>query len=229
MPINNISNAACSYCNCSPHCLIESNPFNRISQLLVKRTRHFARNETLCVLNDRFQNIYIIKQGAVKAYQVDINGHECIHAFYFSGEMFGYRAIHTGHYISTVVALTDTLVCEIPYDQFVDSLQYNLELSKHFLSLISRQLSTSSYVDIISAENRVAAFLIDMSLRIKRNNPMQELVLPMSRQDIGNYLRLTAETVSRILSRLQKNKLIIVEGKSIRILNPEKHQSLKIS
>ena len=222
----NVTTSSCAYCSFMPLCTIEGHHADDIKHPLVTRTRHFTRNEALCVLNSKFQSIYIIKKGAVKAYQVDINGHEHIHAFYFTGEMLGFRAIHSGHYISTVVALTDTIVCEVPYLQFVDLLKTQPELYKSFFSLFSKQLTASSYVDIQSAEQRIAAFIIDLSLRTDNATPNLDITLPMSRHDIGNYLRLTAETVSRILSRLQKKCIIATDRKIIRIENLQKLKQL---
>ncbi len=207
-----------------PICTSEGNSV--LDHALSVRTKHFASQEALCVLNSKFQNIFVIKKGAVKAFQVDINGHERIHAFYFTGETLGFRAIHAGHYISNVVALTDTIVCEVPYHQFVDSLKTKPELYKSFVSLASKQLTAPAYTETASAEKRIAAFIIDLSLRTDSAIPMQELTLPMSRTDIGNYLRLTAETVSRILSRLQKERIIHANRKFIRIENLDKLKEL---
>lgn len=215
-------------CNCSfmPFCKTKLSNNQTPDTLLATRTRHFVRNQALCVLNDKFQNIYIIKKGAVKAYQVDRNGNERIHAFYFAGETIGYRSIHAGHYISTVVALTSTVVCELSYDHLIDFLKTKPELYNYILALVSKQLGKMSFMDVASAEQRIAAMLIDLSIRAEGAIPMRELTLPMNRQDMGNYLGLTAETVSRILSRLQKNDIIEAERKFIRITNPQKLQQL---
>lgn len=215
---------SCHYCGFMSIC--NTHAHNELKHsLLSTRTRCLQRNEALCVLNNKFHSIHIIKKGAVKAYQVDINGYEHIHAFYFTGEALGFRAIHAGHYISNVVALTDTIVCEVPYSHFVESLKTNPELSASFFSLISKQLTASTYIDISPAKKRLAAFILDLSLRTDNAIPLQQLTLPMSRQDIGNYLRLTAETVSRLLSQLQKEKIIKTERKLIKIINlPRLHE-----
>lgn len=221
--LNPFKNCHCSF---EPLCMAKYSNTNSAPQSLVSRTRYVQRNEALCTLNNKFRNIYIIKSGAVKAYHVDIEGREHIHAFYFAGEALGYKAIYTGHYISTVVALTDSLVCEVPYEHFISCMDNKPELYKHTLSIISKQLTASIYVDMASAEQRIAAFLIDISLRADKAIPMREIMLPMSRQDIGNHLRLTPETVSRILSRLHKDQIIIANGKYIQILNPKRLQQL---
>ena len=220
----NSSANPCAYCCFNTVCTAEGG--HKPDHSFIVRTRHFASNEALCVMNSKFQSIYVIKKGAVKAYQVDINGYEHIHAFYFSGESLGFRAIHTGHYVSTVVALTDTIVCDVPYHQFIVKLKTNPELYKSFFSLVSKQLTASAYVDTATAEQRIAAFIIDLSLRADSVTPPLELTLPMSRNDIGNYLRLTAETVSRVLSRLHKQNIIHTNRKFIRIENLAKLKQL---
>lgn len=189
---------------------------------MVTARRQLARHDVLCLPKNKFQNLYAIERGALKAYQVDASGREHIHGFYFAGEVLGYKAIHTGHYLSTVVALTDTVVCEVPYEQFLERLKVKPELYKHILTLMSKQLNAGAYVDAASAEQRIAAFLIDVSQRIGGAIPLSELTLPMSRQDIGNYLGLTAETVSRVFSRLQQENVITTNRKLIQIENPAK-------
>ncbi len=217
----------CSHCNFSPFCEGE-NQVNHESHCslnaLVTHTRTLARNEMLCTRNNKFQSLFAIKSGAVKAYQVDSNGKEHIKAFYFAGEVLGYRAIHTGFYLSSVAALTDTVVCEVPYDSLLELLKVKPELNQPILALISKQLAAGSYVDASSAEQRVAAFIIDVTARI--GGASLSVKLPMSRMDIGNYLGLTAETVSRILMRLQDDGILLIDGKSVKIQDPDRLRSL---
>lgn len=186
-----------------------------------KQQLMLKRDEVLCLPNDKFQNLYVIQHGALKAYQVDVGGKEQIRGFYFAGEILGYEAIYTGHYTYSAVALLDTLVCEIPYEHFLELIHARGLLQKQALHLISKQLNMGSYLIDITAEQRLAAFLIDLSTRLYPLSNPTELALPMSREDIGNYLRLTAETVSRIISRLKKNNIIGIHHKKIDFLKPD--------
>lgn len=213
-----LNSSNCTHCNFTPICQADAelNHHTHCSlNSLVTNTRTLARNEMLCMRNNKFQSLFAIRSGAVKAFQVDSNGKEHIKAFYFTGEVLGYRAIHTGFYLSSVVALTETIVCEVPYDSLLELLKIKPELSQTILALISKQLSAGSYVDASSAEQRVAAFIIDVAPRIA--GASLSVKLPMSRQDIGNYLGLTAETISRILMRLQDEGMLLIDGKSITI------------
>lgn len=223
MANDNLTKNTCLHCNFIPFCGAEVD--NSCSHLLATNTRRLARNEVLCVRNNKFQSLFAIEKGAVKAYQVDSHGKEHIKSFYFAGEVLGYRAIYTGFYISSVVALTNTVVCEVPYDNFLALLKAKPELHPHILALISRQLTIGSYVDATSAEQRLTAFIIDVTKRL--NGPQARFVkLPMSRQDIGNYLGLTAETVSRLFSRLQEEGVLSIDGKSVHIRDYKKLQHL---
>lgn len=194
--------------------------------LTVKRLRRLKRNEILCLPKKPFQNLYAIQSGALKAYQVEADGKERIRGFYFAGEVFGYEAIYTGNYLFTTVALSETVICENPYDNFLALISSQPTLQKHILYLLSQQLNIGSYLAATTAEQQIAGFLLDLSARLYASGTPLEFSPPMSRQDMGNYLRLTPETISRIFSLLQKNKIIAAVNKTIRMLQPEKLQQI---
>ncbi|TAK77619.1 MAG: cyclic nucleotide-binding domain-containing protein [Gammaproteobacteria bacterium] len=215
MPSSIPSYLSCTRCTFAPFCLTEEHR-------AAKQFRTLERNETLCLPKNKFQNLYVVQHGALKTYQTEADGKELIRGFYFANEILGYEAIYTGHYLFSAVALAETLVCEIPYNHFLESLQSKPALQKRILYLISRQLNVGSYLLSTTAEQRLAAFLIDLSVRLHPLEMKLEFLLPMSRQDIGNYLGLTAETISRIFSRLQKNNIVSIDHKKIHLLQPEK-------
>lgn len=194
---------------------------NQVSRA-VKQYHPLKKHEVLYLPENKFRNIYAIQHGHLKTYQIDADGNELIRGFYFTGEALGFEAIYTQHYLFSAVALTDSVVCEIPYDNFLELLHLNPALQKHILYLMSQQLNRGSYLPSITAEKRLAAFLIDLSYRLHPQEMQPRYLLPMSRQDIGNYLKLTAETISRLLSQFKKNKIIAIEHKKIHLLQPEK-------
>jgi len=219
--------ASCDHCTFAPFCINEDDTeevqqFNRA----VKQTRKLQRNEVLFLPRNKFQSLYIIQQGALKTYQTEADGKELVRGFYFETEILGYEAICTGHYLFAAVALTDTIVCEITYTRFLSLMQDKPELQKSILHLISQELNVRSYLLLSSAEQRLAAFLIDLSSRLSPNKINYYLTLPMSRQDIGNYLRLTGETVSRVLSRFQRKRIIKIDHKKISLLQPDLLQTI---
>lgn len=223
--VNFISeHSMCGNCTFSPFCLTEGEKSHQMTQinLAVKQHYHLKKHDVLCLPQNTFRNLYAIQRGTLKTYQVDAKGNELIRGFYFSGEILGFDAIYTRNYLFSAVALSETVVCEIPYDNFLELLHTRPSLQKHILYLISQQLNIGSYLISITAEQRLAAFLLDLSSRLHPIETQLEFILPMSRQDIGNYLRLTAETISRLLSQFKKNKIITVDHKKIHFLDPEK-------
>jgi len=220
----NLKFSACLGCHFVPFCSSECNHGGNGKQLTssVKRLLRLKRKEVLYLPKHKFQNFYAIQKGALKTYQMEANGKELIRAFYFAGEILGYKAIATGHYLFSATALTDTVICEIPYDEFLKQVHAEPELLKLSFHLISKQLNSGAYLAASTAEQRLAAFLIDLSRRLRPAANSDVYHLPLSRQDMGNYLRLTAETISRLLSKLQKARVIAVTQKRLQILEPEK-------
>lgn len=223
-----IPNSTCTRCQFSPFCLEpEGNSSCQHSvNNVVKQYRMLKRKEMLYLPKNKFQNFYAIQHGAVKTFESDASGKEVIRGFYFAGEILGYESIYTGRQAFSAIALEETLICEIPYHHFLELLQDKPKLQEHILFLISQRISVGSYLNAINAEQRLAAFLLDLAIRFNSAEKKSGMCLPMSRQDIGCYLRLTAETVSRILTRFQKNKLITIDHKHLQLLQPDQLQQI---
>ena len=221
---NAYTNQACTDCTFAPFCMTEMKKSRWMNQInpAVKQHHHLKKHEALCLPQNMFRNLYVIARGILKTFHVDTEGNELIRGFYLSGEVLGFDAIYTRHYSFSAVALSETVVCEIPYDNFLELLHSSPSLQNHMLHLASQQLNIGSYLLSVTAEQRLAAFLIDLSTRLNPSNRQWTFLLPMSRQDIGNYLRLTAETISRLLSQFKENKIITVDHKKIQFLQPEK-------
>lgn len=222
MALQNMNSIICPKCNFKQLCRSGSaNCEHDIQHNIVAARRHIKKHEILCLPKLKFKSLYIIQSGALKAYQVDKHGKEAIHGFYFAGEIVGFKAIFHGHYLSTIVALKDTTVCEVHYDDFLEQLKHEPKLYEDVLILLSKKLSDDACVDAQSAEQRIAMFLIDLSHRMIGAIPYKKLEMPMTREDVGHYLGLTAETVSRILTRFQQSGIIAVDRKVIDILKPD--------
>jgi CRP/FNR family transcriptional regulator len=220
----NHTHKTCSHCHFTAFCR-PGGQAHDAPGFAVKKHHHLKKNEVLCHSNHKFNSLYAIQEGVLKSYQVEANGKELVRGFYFAGEIFGYEAIYNHQYQYSAVALTDTLLCEIPYTYFLESLQVKPSLQKHILQLLSQQLTIGSYLISSTAEQRVAAFLIDLSERLHPINH-HHFLLPMSRYDIGNYLRLTGETISRIFSRLQQSNIINIDNKKIHLAQIDKLQQI---
>lgn len=211
---------SCSHCGFLSFCTLDGGSPQWIKQTsaAVKQEHLLKTKETLYFPQNTFHSLYAIKSGSLKTFEVDKDGNEIIRGFYFAGEILGFEAIASGTYLFSAKALSETIVCEIPYNHFVALLNSNSSLQKQILYLISQKLSIGSYLNFITAEQRLAAFLIDLFKRLHVCEQKMELILPMSRQDIGNYLGLSAETISRLFSQFKENKLISIKDKHIQFL-----------
>lgn len=214
----------CTACTFSSFCVPEEKTpsSTKNKNLVVRHRQQLKRKEAICAPHNKFQNLYVVQQGALKTYHVEADGKELIHGFYFAGEVFGYEAIHTGYYPFSAAAILGSVICQVPYQEFLETLDSKPEFQKEILSLMSQQLNRGSYLASTTAKQRLAAFLIDLSRRLHRPHIYSEFLLPMSHQDMGNYLKLTPETISRLLSQFQKNGIIQVDHKKISFLQLDK-------
>jgi CRP/FNR family transcriptional regulator len=210
---------SCQRCDFLPFCF-------SLGGLNVTRHITLEKNEILFHAQSPFKYLYAVEKGAIKTVQTECDGSELIRNFYFSGEVLGYKAIYSGQYQSTAFALCETNICVIDYSDFISFLQSNPSVQEHMMQITSFQVNMGSYLVSNSADRRVAAFLLDLSLRLNRPQQKCELQLPMSRQDIGSYLRLSAETISRISTKFIQHHLIKIDNKKIVLLDQEKLQEI---
>ncbi len=191
---------------------------------VIEGSLSFHRDQHIYTAGDPFTSIYVVKSGAIKTLMLSDQGTEQITGFYLPAETFGMASIAFPRYNNTAVALETSAVCEIPFAK-LETLNLNIPtLQRHFFDLMSREINRDQQLITLlskhSAEERVASLLLSISARNhQRKLSSSRFRLPMSRADIGNYLGLTVETVSRILSRFQKQRLLNVDKKELEILN----------
>ena len=147
--------------------------------------------------------------------------------FSMSGELIGLDGISSGLHTCDAVALEDSEVCELPFDRMEDLTQEIPSLQTHFYRLMSREIVRDQGVMLLlgnmKSEERIAAFLLNLSQRLqKRGFAATDFILRMSREEIGSYLGLKLETVSRNLSKFHQSGLINVDHKHIRINDIQK-------
>jgi CRP/FNR family transcriptional regulator len=186
--------------------------------------RHFDRGESLCSVGEAFRALFVVRSGNLKSYVVSRNGLVQVTGFQVAGDIVGLDGIDRSVYQSDVVALADAEAFVVP---FVQCEQWSRE-SAYAQHLLMRTLARETYrshqhmlaLGTMRAEQRMAIFLLDLSQRYGRLGlSRSEFVLGMLRQDIGSYLGLTLETVSRLLSRMQRDGLLQVQGKAISLLD----------
>lgn len=228
-----ICKTQCTHCSLKEICMpvgFQEEDFNHIGAVL-KQNRRVKKGEFLFHVGETFSSLYAVRTGFFKTTVSTQDGRDQVTGFFMSGELVGTDGICLGKYACDAVALEDSEVCELPFDQ-VDELNGKIpNLYLHFLRLMSREIVRNQTVMLLlgnmRAEERLAMFLLNLSDRLYvRGFAANDFILRMSREEIGSYLGLKLETVSRTLSKFKQDGLIDVEHKHIRILLPRDLQSL---
>lgn len=220
------SRVACKDCGLFQLCLpvgIDSADLDLLDSI-IKRRRPLKRGEHLFQLGEPFQAIYAVRSGSIKAYIPTEDGHEQVIGFHLPGELVGLDAISSQIHPCAAKALETTSVCEIPFERLEELSERIRSLRHQLLRIMSREiLHEQSLLMLLgkkNAEERLASLLVSLSGRYQqRGFSPTEFNLSMSRNDIGNYLGLVVETVSRLFTRFQDEGLLTVERKHIRILD----------
>ncbi|MEE4659108.1 MAG: fumarate/nitrate reduction transcriptional regulator Fnr [Halieaceae bacterium] len=216
----------CGNCRLSTLCLplaLKSDDVERLDSI-VQRGRPLQKGEHLYQEGANFQSVFAVRSGAVKAYRVTDDGREQVTGFYFPGEILGMDGISKNAHACSARALETSAVCEIPFGSLQELSSQMPELQRHFFQLMSREITVDQQLITLlsknTAEERIAALMLSISERnARRKLSATKFRLPMSRIDIGNYLGLTVETVSRVFSRLQKLDILKVSNKEIEVLD----------
>lgn len=195
---------------------------NRLDEI-INRRRKVPKDGLLYRIDDPFLNLYAIRLGHFKTFQLTPNSDQQITGFQMAGELLGMDAISTDRHHCDAVALEDSEVCEIPFARLEELFGSIPTLLHHFHRMMSQEITREQNVMLLlgnmRAEQRFAAFLINLSERYAvRGYSPTNFQLRMSREEIGNYLGLTIESISRLLSRFKKENLLRVSNREIEIL-----------
>lgn len=175
---------------------------------------------------DRFQSLYAVRSGTFKSSLMLSDGREQVNAFVMAGEMMGLDGVAYGFHASSVTALEDAEVCVIPYALLTEMSAGKTDLQQLVTRLMSQEIlrenSLMMMLGSMAADERLAAFLLNLSYRLKvRGYSASEFHLRMSRAEIGSYLGMTLETVSRTFSAFQQLHLLDVDRRYVRIIDPD--------
>jgi CRP/FNR family transcriptional regulator len=199
---------------------------------LVRRQRRLKKGELLYRLGEPLRAIYAVRSGSFKATGLMPDGRALVTGFYLPGELLGIDAISSDVHPCSAEALEPSEVCEIPFGE-LERLAHEIPSLQHqFFRLMSREILEDErlllMIGRMSAEERLAACLVSLSQRYARLGAADDRVLrlSMSRQDLGDYLGLALETVSRLFSRFQDEGLIEVHGRLVRLLDPARLRAL---
>jgi CRP/FNR family transcriptional regulator len=217
----------CSTCNlrelCVPCCGLTGSEKDAADRLVFHRSR-VRRGERLYRSGDCFISLYAVRNGFFKSTTLLENGRDQITGFPMTGEVLGLDGIGPERHTCDTIALEDSDVCAIPFARLQELAQAIPGLQRHFYKMMSREIVREHAVMLqlgsMNAGERLAMFLLDLSQRFAaRGHSPSEFNLRMTREEIGSYLGLKLETVSRTFSKFQEEGLIGVQQKFIRILD----------
>jgi len=215
----------CQNCSISELCLpftLNDQELNTLDEI-IERKRPVHKGDKIFTDGQEMHALYAIRSGTFKTFTVNEQGEEQITGFHLAGDLLGFDAIADTEHKSFAQALETSMICEIPYNN-LDRLSNTMpKLKKQVLRLMSNEIRTDQEMLTLlnrkNAEQRVATFIVSLSDRYHaRGLSASEFRLTMTRSDIGNYIGLTVETISRLLNRFHKNGLIKVDGKLITTL-----------
>ena len=220
--------ARCSSCAMRHLCMPQGLSLDDLPKLeaLIANARSVRRGEALYRAGDPFDTLYAVRSGSLKTVMAHRDGREQVTGLRLAGDPLGLDGISTDCHTCSAVALEDSSVCIIPYSALKHLCRETGAMQDRLHRLMSDQLIRESsqmmVLGSLSADERVAAFLLDVSERNgQRGYSHAEFNLRMTREDMGSYLGMTLETVSRTLSRFQKRGLIDTQGKLIHIIDLE--------
>lgn len=218
----------CQDCSISQLCIPFSLQETELKKLddIIERKRPLQKGQSLFEAGKSFKSLYAVRSGSFKSYTISNQGDEQITGFHLPGDVIGFDAINSKKHPSFAIALETSMICEIPFDT-MDELSASMpRLRQQIMRLMSTEIMADQELMLLlnrkTAEQRLAAFISNLSHRFReRGFSSKEFRLTMTRGEIGNYLGLTVETISRLLGRFQKAEFIEVNSKFITIINQQ--------
>jgi CRP/FNR family transcriptional regulator len=226
-PMNNHKfEVSCASCNLREICLPAGlclDDLERVENMVYAR-RRIKRGEALFNAGAQFNAVYAIRSGFLKTSVLDSEGREQVTGFFMGGELVGLDGLGSGTYNGTAVALEDCEICVLPYARIEEMAREVPALQRHLHAVLAREIVRDHGVMLLlgsmRAEERLATFLLNLSRRfVRRGYSASDFHLRMTREELGSYLGLKLETVSRLFSQFQADGLIDVQQKHVRILD----------
>jgi CRP/FNR family transcriptional regulator len=204
---------------------LNESEMERVDEVVATR-RKVARGDNLFRSGDKFNALFAIRTGFFKTRISAEDGRDQVTGFQMAGEIIGLDGIVSDHHTCDAVALEDAEVCVMPFDRIEELSREITSLQRHVHKIMSREIVRENGVMLLlgsmRAEERLAAFLLNLVQRLHaRGFSQSELVLRMTREEIGSYLGLKLETVSRTFSKFADDGIVEVKQRHVRILNPD--------
>lgn len=224
---------ACSNCNLRELCMplgLTSGELQRIDDVVALR-RKVKRGGALFRAGESFQALYAIRSGFFKTRVGADDGRDQVTGFQMAGEIVGLDGIVNDRHTCDAIALEDAEVCVMPYDRISELSREISALQRHVHRILSREIVREHGVMLLlgsmRAEERLAAFLLNLVQRLHaRGFSRSELQLRMTREEIGSYLGMKLETVSRTFSKFADDGILEVQQRHLRILDPDALQRI---
>ena len=219
---------ACSNCNLRELCMpvgLTQEELDRIDEVVGAR-RKVKRGATLFRNGEDFTSLYAIRTGFFKTRVASEDGRDQVTGFQMAGEVIGLDGIVNDHHSCDAVALEDAEVCVMPFDRIEELSREVSSLQRHVHKIMSREIVREHGVMLLlgsmRAEERLATFLLNLVQRLHaRGFSKSELILRMTREEIGSFLGLKLETVSRTFSRFSEEGIVEVKQRHVHILDTD--------
>lgn len=224
---------ACSNCNLRELCMpvgLNQQELQKLDDVVATR-RKVSQGESLYRSGDSFTSLYAIRTGFFKTCVSSPDGREQVTGFQMAGEIIGLDGITSDHHNCNAVALEDAEVCVMPFANVEEISREFPVLQRHVHKIMSREIVRDQGVMLLlgnmRAEERLAAFLLNLVQRLNaRGFSRSEMVLRMTREEIGSYLGMKLETVSRTFSKFVEDGMVEVKQRHVRIIDPDALQRL---
>ncbi len=209
---------------------LNAHELDRIDEVVSMR-RKIKRGGTLFSNGESFTSLYAIRTGFFKTSIATEDGRDQVTGFQMAGEILGLDGIVNDHHSCDAIALEDAEVCVMPFNRIEELSREVSALQHHVHKIMSREIVREHGVMLLlgsmRAEERLAAFLLNLVQRLHaRGFSQSELVLRMTREEIGSYLGLKLETVSRTFSKFVEDGTVEVQQRHVRILDTAALQKL---
>ena len=224
---------ACSSCNLRELCLplgLNSQEIDKLDRVISSR-RRIKRGSALFSAGERFTSLYAVRSGFFKTCITSEDGRDQVTGFQMAGEIIGLDGIVHDHHTCDAVALEDGEICAMPFAQIENLSREVNALQHHVHKIMSREIVREHGVMLLlgsmRAEERLAAFLLNLAQRLHaRGFSQSELVLRMTREEIGSFLGLKLETISRTFSKFVDDGIVEVKQRHVHILNTDALQDI---
>jgi CRP/FNR family transcriptional regulator, anaerobic regulatory protein len=202
---------------------VEADTIHQLDAMTSVPTR-LQKGDPLYRSGEAFSALYAIRVGSCKTAILAEDGREQITGYHILGDLIGADGIGSERYSCEAVALEDSIVCALSFERLEKLARSSARLQRNLHRFLSRDIGRDQHMMLLlgtmQVEERIAAFLLNLSERYReRGYSSTEFVLHMTRQEIGSFLGMKLETVSRVFSRLQEQDVILAHGRAVKILD----------